>query len=59
MVAQRLVEEDRVAVFQELKVAWVVQKELEAEQDMLWAQLGQGMGCLELAPPSLWDVVIA
>lgn len=46
------------AALWELEVAWVAWGELEAKWNVLWAQLEQGIGCSELAPPSLQDVVI-
>lgn len=48
-----------MVVLQELETAQITQGELEVERDVLWAQLRQCTGCLELASKQLQDVVIA
>lgn len=42
-----------------MEAAHVAQRELEAKQNILWALLEQGTGCLELASSSLQDMVVA
>lgn len=54
-----MVEEGYTALLWELEMAWVTQGEIEAGQEALQAQLEQGTGHLEPAPPSLQDVVVA